>query len=225
MSDPMSLEAEGDRALRTGLFRWSRDNVLAAVKYGQAAELFKAAGRYERAIAVYEKLIGVGAALKDNWAVGRAYEGLIDSSFLRDHEQLDVARTLELCDAAVGSFALESALNSFLTLMEKLARLTQQALRARGQARGVPRHPRAPLPLPLPVRGDGLPQGVLLRLPARAAPRGQVRRVRRAAREGDRLSRGERGRAQGRPLGLRPRPAAGLLPGRRRQLAAVVRAP
>lgn len=151
MSDPARLEEEGDKALRLGLCRWSKDYTLAAIKYEQAVGLYKAADRHDKAVGVYEKLIEVNRFLKDNWAVGRAYEGLIDCSFLRDHEELNIAKTLELCDAAASCFALESSLNSFLTAIDKLARFAQQTFRARREDGRLRNHLRAHLLLPLQV--------------------------------------------------------------------------
>jgi tetratricopeptide (TPR) repeat protein len=56
---PDKLVKEAKKALKTGLFKWSKDYVKAAMLYDEAAKKYMALKDYENAIYVYEQLIPV----------------------------------------------------------------------------------------------------------------------------------------------------------------------
>jgi hypothetical protein len=56
-ADQLVLKAK--KALKTGLFKWNKDYVKAAMCYDEAAKKYLAAKNYKRAIYVYEQLIPV----------------------------------------------------------------------------------------------------------------------------------------------------------------------
>lgn len=75
----------------------------------------------EKAEAVYSELVAVNTKLKNNWGVAKAYEGLIECSFLREKENLNVDKVLQLSDSSIKVFAFENSLNSLFTTLVRLA--------------------------------------------------------------------------------------------------------
>ena len=59
------LVKKAEKALKTGIFKWSKDYVKAAMCYDEAAKKYMAEKNYERAIYVYEQLIPVGEPAGD----------------------------------------------------------------------------------------------------------------------------------------------------------------
>ena len=56
---PDQLVLKAKNALKTGLFKWNKDYVKAAMYYDEAAKKYMAQKNYKRAIYVYEQLIPV----------------------------------------------------------------------------------------------------------------------------------------------------------------------
>lgn len=56
---PDKLVKEAKKALSTGLFKWNKDYVKAAMCYDEAAKKYMMLKDYEKAIHVYEQLIPV----------------------------------------------------------------------------------------------------------------------------------------------------------------------
>jgi hypothetical protein len=116
------LVEKGKKALSTGIMKWSKDYVSAAIYFDQAASIYKTNGQYDKAIGVYEQLVTVNKKLNDNWATAKNYENIIDCQFLRDKNSLSAEKVLQLCDTAIDMYAMENSLNSIFTVMDKLAK-------------------------------------------------------------------------------------------------------
>lgn len=76
----------------------------------------------QKAIAVYNELVTVNTKLKNNWGIAKAYEGIMECSYLKEKESMDVDKMLQLSDASIKVFAFENSLNSLFTTMVRLAK-------------------------------------------------------------------------------------------------------
>ena len=63
---PDELVKKAKKALSTGLFKWNKDYVKAAMCYDEAAKKYLAQKNYEKAIYVYEQLIPVSELIWPN---------------------------------------------------------------------------------------------------------------------------------------------------------------
>lgn len=70
---------------------------------------------------MYNELIAVNTKLKNNWGVAKAYEGIMECSYLKEKDSLDVEKMLQLSDSSIKVFAFENSLNSLFTTMVRLA--------------------------------------------------------------------------------------------------------
>ena len=75
--NPEKLIKKGDKALKTGLLKWSKDYVSASMYYSEAAKAFKLQKKFKQAIETYQKLIPVNEKMNDNWGVAKNYENII----------------------------------------------------------------------------------------------------------------------------------------------------
>jgi hypothetical protein len=54
-------------SLKTGLLKWSKDFVSAAMSYEDAVKLYIKLKLWEPAMGVYKKLVEVNKSMHDNW--------------------------------------------------------------------------------------------------------------------------------------------------------------
>lgn len=127
MEGAAKFEKKGDEALKTGVLKWSKDYVSAAMNYDQAAQQYRNAALFDKAINVYEKLAEVNDKLNDSWAKARCFESIIDCMFLRDKEAIDIERLFVCCDKSAELFAMSNSLNTLLSVMDKVAKHLEKA--------------------------------------------------------------------------------------------------
>lgn len=106
--------------LKTGIFKWNKDYVSAAMNYDEAAKICMANRDYEKAIWVYQQLIPVNEKLNDNFQISKCYENIINCRFLLKKENFDIEKAFQLFDLCSDYFALENVMHNFYILLEKI---------------------------------------------------------------------------------------------------------
>jgi len=127
LSEAKKYLKEGDEALKTGVFKWSKDYASAAINYDEAAKIYKSAKQYDQAQAVYEKLVLVNEKMNDPWAVARNYETMVTINLDRnDGSQIPASRLIEWTAKAGTYFRLANSPNSYVTLVKKVAKFLDE---------------------------------------------------------------------------------------------------
>lgn len=118
VKDAQKLEKKGDEALKTGMFKWSKDHASAAISYDEAVNIYQGCLEWNSAIRVQNKLMDVNKSLLDEWAIARNYETII--SIHKKRKNYDVNTYKELQNLSFEFYNISNALNSFITMASNL---------------------------------------------------------------------------------------------------------
>ena len=76
----------------------------------------------KKAIKVYLDLTEVNEKLNDSWAVAKNYENILDCMWLRDKQNIDINKALNVSEKAIEGFAISNSLNTLFVVLDKIAK-------------------------------------------------------------------------------------------------------
>lgn len=89
LEDVINLEKKGDKCLKTGMLKWSKDLAGAASCYDDAVDKFILLSEYLKAISVLKKVKEVNNEMNDHWAMARNYEKILECMRRLKNSQLE----------------------------------------------------------------------------------------------------------------------------------------
>jgi len=124
------IEAEaamkkGDKAMQTGLLKWSKDYASAAMHYEEAAKLFRISKDFVNAKRVFEKNIKVNEKLNDPWSCGRNYESIVLMT-VDGEDKSDVEDLIAYTNKATYYFKLAESPQNYISLSQKVCKFLEK---------------------------------------------------------------------------------------------------
>eukprot|EP00347_Sterkiella_histriomuscorum_P016333 403353592 len=119
MTDANEAFKKGEKALKTGVFKWSADYVEGAMYFHQAAKAYKALGIKDQARQAYLKFSHCSEKIDEFFG---AAEGLAEAAFFEDDKQ----KSLQYLQQANNFFKIQGSANQGTNFLKKFAiKMTQ----------------------------------------------------------------------------------------------------
>eukprot|EP01017_Pseudomicrothorax_dubius_P002907 TRINITY_DN1026_c0_g1_i2.p1 TRINITY_DN1026_c0_g1~~TRINITY_DN1026_c0_g1_i2.p1 ORF type:complete len:272 (+),score=75.45 TRINITY_DN1026_c0_g1_i2:121-936(+) len=119
---------KGQEALKTGLFKWTKDYATASMYFEEAAKLYKQGRDMDNAIKSLNMCVETNEKMHDNWACARNVENIINILLEKNSEQV-IPELLKQFDRAIYFFRLADSAINYVQVGTKVGRFLESCKR------------------------------------------------------------------------------------------------
>ena len=120
--DPKISLKKADNALKTTIFKWSKNYDKALHYYQEAVDVFKFQKDYLMAIESNKKLVKVYIKLNDNFGICKTYISILNCIFLNEGTNVSKESLILLIDESINYFFIEKSMNTLFSTINQICK-------------------------------------------------------------------------------------------------------